>query len=428
MCQTLFVIPKQIAGLDVFGFGWLLAIWGVISIGLVAWSLRRHGWSGETRGQIGVVVIVALAIAFLFPVVVDGRLGGLAIRGYGAMLLLAVIAGVALSLYRAQRVGLNPEIILSLGTWFFVWGILGARAFYVIEYWDRFQKPTLAQSVFAILNLTQGGLVVYGSLLAGGAALIVFVRKYHLPGLALADLIAPGVVLGIGLGRLGCFMNGCCYGGPSDLPWAVQFPPESPAFIDQVETGQLYVQGLVFDGSGDDPAVVKRVEPGSPAQAAGMKPGDRVVAVGHMPVKSVAEAQAELFRNFGEGQTVALKIAGDEAARRWAITGPPPVSRPVHPAQLYSVIDALLLCFLLLAFEPYKRRDGELTALVLTIHPISRFLLEIIRVDESAVFGTGMSISQNISVAILAGGVALWIYLLWRPRKIAWPPHVALAA
>src|SRR5690606_29277570 len=119
------------------------------------------------------------------------RLGGLAIRGYGMMLLLAVAAGVGLTMYRARRVGVNPEIILSLGTWFFIWGILGARAFYVIEYWDRFQKPTLVQTLFAIINLTQGGLVVYGSLLAGGAALVVFIRKYHLPGLALADLIAP---------------------------------------------------------------------------------------------------------------------------------------------------------------------------------------------------------------------------------------------
>ncbi len=108
----------------------------------------------------------------------------------------------------------------------------------------------------------------------------------------------------------------------------------------------------------------------------------------------------------------------------------PASAQPAGPSgAALQLVDALLLCFLLLAYEPYKRRDGELTALVLTLHPISRFLLEIIRVDESAVFGTGMSISQNISIGIFVGGVALWIYLLWqRPRKIAWPPHVVLAA
>jgi phosphatidylglycerol:prolipoprotein diacylglycerol transferase len=75
----------------------------------------------------------------------------------------------------------------------------------------------------------------------------------------------------------------------------------------------------------------------------------------------------------------------------------------------------------LLVYEPYRRRDGELTALVLTLHPISRFLLEIIRVDESPVFNTGMSISQNISLAIFAGGIGLWLYLSTRPLGCAWP-------
>ena len=76
----------------------------------------------------------------------------------------------------------------------------------------------------------------------------------------------------------------------------------------------------------------------------------------------------------------------------------------------------------MLAFEPYKRRDGELLALVLTIHPISRFLLEMIRDDEMAIFNTGMKISQNISIAIFIGGLLLWAYLLARrPKSIPWP-------
>ena len=95
----------------------------------------------------------------------------------------------------------------------------------------------------------------------------------------------------------------------------------------------------------------------------------------------------------------------------------------------FRLIDALLLCGLLLAYEPYKRRDGELTALLLTLHPISRFLLEIIRIDESAVFGTGMSISQNISIGIFLIGVGLWVYLFTsRPPGIAWQPRLAVAA
>jgi len=429
MYQTLFVIPRQVAGVDVFGFGWLLAIWAAVSLVQLAWSLWRRGWSAEARSQLGVSLMVGLALAFLLPSLLDPELDGLAIRGYGTMLLLAVLAGVGLSVYRASRVGLDPEVILSLGTWFFIWGIVGARLFYVIQFWAKFERPTVAETIFAILNLTQGGLVVYGALLAGGAALLVFIYKHRLPGLALSDLIAPGVVLGVGIGRIGCFLNGCCYGGISHLPWAVEFPPTAPAFVDQVDRGALYVHGLIFKGQGSDSAVIERVEPGSAAERHGLKPGQKVVAVGGVSVHSVAGAQAQLLRTFGAGRVVEVEVAGDPEVKRWTISDARSRSLPVHPTQLYSFIDAVVLCLLLFAYEPYKRRDGELTALVLTIHPISRFLLETIRADEVAVLGTGMKISQNISLAVLAVGIGIWIYLFWRkPKGRAWGKGLAAAA
>ena len=89
--------------------------------------------------------------------------------------------------------------------------------------------------------------------------------------------------------------------------------------------------------------------------------------------------------------------------------------------QLYSATDAFLLCIFLIAYYPFRRRDGEVAALTLTLHPLSRFLLEIIRTDEGPVFGTGLSISQNISVAIFAGAIVLWIYLARQPRGTVWP-------
>jgi phosphatidylglycerol---prolipoprotein diacylglyceryl transferase len=426
MCQTLLVIPRQIAGIDVFGFGWLLGVWLIASILLLAWSVRRHGWGSETRGYASLLAVVGVAIAFVLPAISDPQ--GLAIRGFGVMMLLSIVAASLLTLYRGAQRGVDQEMLLNMGTWLFVSGIIGARLFYVIEYWRQFQKPTIGETLAAILNFPQGGMVVYGALLAGGLALIVFVYKNHLPGLALTDLVAPGVVLGVGLGRLGCFLNGCCYGGLTDLPWAVQFPPTSPAYIDQAQRGALFVHGLIFTGGGTDPAIIQRVEPGSAADRVGLAAGQRVTSVNGVRVGSVEEAQAELLRISGEEAPISIHLAGDPQVKNWRITGSPPRSLPVHPAQLYSLIDALLLLLLVLAYEPYKKRDGELTALVLTIHPISRFLLEIIRVDEAAVFNTGLSISQNISIAIFVGGVALWIYLLWRrPVGRAWPARLAVA-
>jgi phosphatidylglycerol:prolipoprotein diacylglycerol transferase len=109
----------------------------------------------------------------------------------------------------------------------------------------------------------------------------------------------------------------------------------------------------------------------------------------------------------------------DGAAITLAAVTPPPRSLPVHPTQIYSAITAALLAWVLWSFYPLRRRDGEVTALMITLYPIARFLLEMIRVDEPSVFGTGLSISQNISVGLLAIALGLWIWLIKRPRQLA---------
>ena len=82
---------------------------------------------------------------------------------------------------------------------------------------------------------------------------------------------------------------------------------------------------------------------------------------------------------------------------------------PLHPTQIYSSINAGFLAWLLWSWYPTRRRDGEVVLLLLTIYPVSRFLLEIIRTDEAAIFGTGLSISQNMSLGMLAVAALGWI-------------------
>jgi CDGSH-type Zn-finger protein len=102
-----------------------------------------------------------------------------------------------------------------------------------------------------------------------------------------------------------------------------------------------------------------------------------------------------------------------------AADGGRPWSLPVHPAQLYAAVDAAILAVLacLASATPLARRDGQVFALVLTLHPISRLLLEAIRVDEPPALGTPLSISQLVSLVLLAAAAALWWWTFQQPPR-----------
>ena len=426
MLRTLFFIPLEIAGVPVFGIGWLLAVWVIVSLVLLGWIARKHGVGGEFWSYVPLLAMVAAAIIWLLPAVCEPR--GLPIRGYGAMLLVAVVSATGLLAWRARRVGVEPDLMISLVFWMFVPGILGARVFYIIEYWPEYQRESFGATLAAVVNITQGGLVVFGSLIGGLLGMALFVRKHGLPLLATADLLAPSLLLGLALGRIGCLLNGCCFGGPCDLPWAVTFPFGSPPYERQVveektpSLGRLL--GMTLAERPTAPPTVGRVEPDSPAGRAGVRSGDRLKRIAGFAARDSAEAYPLLLDALQRQEPFVIET--DDGRRLELADLPsPPRSLPIHPAQGYSAINALLICLFLLAYDPFRRRDGELFAMMLTIYPITRFLLEIIRTDESAVFGTGMSISQNVSLLILLGTVGLWAYVLRQPRGIAFSPAAA---
>ena len=418
MKQTLFYVPLEIAGYPLFGWGILLAAWAVVSVVVLATLLRRQGPNAETLGYIPLLGLVGLVIAFVLPAISESQ--GLPIRGYGVMLLLALVASVGLALVRAKHRGVDPELINSLGLWLITSGIAGARIFYIVEYPQQYFHGDWRETLGSIVNLAQGGLVVYGSIFGGGLAMIVFVYRHRLPGLALADLVIPSVLLGVAIGRLGCFLNGCCFGGVCELPWAVEFPFASPPHVRQVQEGLIYLHGLKLRAGPRGEAVIEAVEPGSGAERAGVLAGERIVEVDGLLTPTLAEAESLLLRTNGLGQSVSLVTDDSPRPKSWRLTSPE-MSAPVHPAQLYSTVDGLLICLFLLAYDPFKRRDGDLLAWAATIYPVTRFLMEIIRTDEGPVFGTTLSISQNISLLILAGVAIFWWYLSRQPRHIAWP-------
>lgn len=421
MLQTLFFIPRQIFGLELFGFGLLLAAW-LIGGGIVlVRQYRRLGWGPDVRGTLNVVLIASVIVAFVLPMIGDTR--GVPIQGYGTMLVVAVIAGTGLSAWRAWRMGVDPDVVISIAFWMFVGGILGGRVLYVGEYWRDYWQGFNVETLGRIARVWEGGLVIYGAVFGGVGAFIWFVWRRGLPGWALADIMTPGAALGLAIGRVGCFLNGCCYGGPTDVAWAVQFPEGTPPFERQVREGDLYLHGLKIEADPLAAPVIVDVEAGSAAAAAGLRRGDRLVSINEVKVSDGATALDRLLR-VRAGGDLKLGVAGKPTIVGWTLPTTRECSLAVHPAQLYSALDALLLSVFLLAYYPYRRRDGEVFAWALTVHPISRFMQEIVRVDEGDVLRTSLSISQVISLLLLVAAAGVWTYLRQRPRTSLLPVGV----
>lgn len=422
MLQTLFHIPHHVGGVPLFGFGLLLAIWAAFSVGLMLWLGRRQGWTSDTWGYVPLLALVGAIIVWLLPVLSDED--GVPIRGYGVMMLVAVLSAVGLGVWRARRLGLDADLILTLAFWTFVPGIIGARLFYVIEYWPTDFRPAFdagfLPGIAATINVAKGGLVVFGSLVGAMIGLVAFVYVRKLPLLAVCDLVTPSMALGQALGRIGCLMNGCCFGGACDAPWAIAFPPGSPPYETQIDTGKFF--GMAISSDPQRPPHVEWIAAGSALDAAGVQPGDRLLTLGGAAIETAGQARRALRQLAEDPREVVVQFEGRKPVVLPALMLPARSLR-VHPTQVYSAIDAFILCLLLLAVDPHLRRDGLLFALGLGLHAVSRFLLEVIRIDESPVFGTGLSISQNISLLILTAALAIAVYAWTRSRRRAfWPP------
>ncbi|QGJ69156.1 Phosphatidylglycerol--prolipoprotein diacylglyceryl transferase [Planctomycetales bacterium 10988] len=423
MRQTLFYIPPEIAGIPVFGFGLVLLVWVLGWIAYLAWGSFRGQGKVDLIGNLPIVVVGGLIIAFGLPMMMQTE--GIPIRGFGLMLLLATIAGVGLAAHQVKKLGWHSEVIYSLAIWLFVGGIVGARLFYVIQYWEEYARPTWQETLLAVFQFTEGGIVMYGSLIGASLALFLFCQRHRLPVLPLCDVIAPSLVVGLALGRIGCFLNGCCYGGVCELPWAVTFPAGSPAFVRQVSQGELSLYGMRLKGNWEAPPVIEEVDPDSLAAEKGIESGDRLLSVNGQAVTDTGSA-AYLLWNLPPGGTIQLTTQ-QQGAMQWELPEQSLRSRPVHPTQLYSSISASLLALFLWSYYPYRRRDGEVLALLLTMYPISRILLESIRTDELPEWGWGMAltISQLVSVIILLVVSGLWVYLWQQPKGSRYRPVYA---
>jgi len=153
------------------------------------------------------------------------HLGPLAIHWYGVMVALGFLAGLWTAGRRGMHAGVAAEKVIDLGPWLIVGAILGARTLYVISYWHESFAGKPLEEIFMVWK---GGLVYYGGLIGSSLACILYCRIKRLELWQMADILAPSVALGYVFGRIGCLLNGCCYGRACSLPWAIRFPENNP--------------------------------------------------------------------------------------------------------------------------------------------------------------------------------------------------------
>lgn len=332
-------------GVPGVGLTWILL--AAFVIWLAVQFIVNKGLSKEARQSLYTWGGAILASMFVFPLVGPASLP---IFGYGMMVLIGFLSGLWLSRLRAKRIGLDPEILNDLSLWLLVSGISGARLGYIAQYWRAVYARCTSPWSYLVttINLTDGGLVLIGGLFLGAIGFFAFCRLHRLKSMLIVDVIMPGVFMGIGFGRIGCLLNGCCFGDPCNLPWAIQFPKGSVPWLDL-------------------------------AQRSILKPDANNVL--------------------------------------------PNFTMPLHPTQVYSAIDGFTICTILWNLFPLRTRNGQLFAFGCMIYSITRFLIEIIRNDELAQFGTGLTISQLYSIGIFLVGLTT---LLWL-RKQGDPATQSLA-
>lgn len=404
-----------------------------------------------------------MPVVFRIPVV------NIDVPGYGLVMMLGFLLSVVWAVRRATRSGGNPDVVLNCAFIALIGGVGGARLMYVVHYWDEQFAPLgnwVAILLRATLGVRDGGLEVYGGFIAATLGVVIYMLFWGHSFRWYLDIMAPSAALGMGLGRLGCFLNGCCWGLPSDLPWAVRFPFGSNALIQQWQSGQLDLpkellwfppNGVLTDGR---PAAPLPREMLRMTEAEFAKITSAAAAIGQRQkeltarraLATSAAEQAELDREENrlraELGSLAASLGGGCAsgaahaevllamqASGLSLTQLQELARqypalPVHPTQLYSALTLILLALLLNALYWRRTRDGQVICTMLLIEPWTRYILETIRADnpvDTFQFTISQFIALMISLIGLAGLIGLQYAKPRSPRAKLWEPPPAEA-
>jgi phosphatidylglycerol:prolipoprotein diacylglycerol transferase len=291
------------------------------------------------------------------------------VHAYGVMLAIAALVAITVGVARSPMLGFKKTDIVDLGLFAVLWGVIGARAFHVFERHELYFND--GEGILNALAVWNGGLVFYGGLI-GGMGYVVYYAFRHGDGgktlLKIFDLGAPCVLFGLAFGRIGCFLNGCCYGSPTDVPWSVAYRSGYGWISNTGGFAQAthICQAIYTDGS-----------------------------------------RSSQWRELMQHQELPEKFM--------------PVTYHVHPAQLYGSVMAILIGIFLSYLFYKKLRVSWVSCAFLLTYPIDRFVLEgWFRGDTPAAFpsiSSSLTISQYVSIVGFIAGIIWLIVLLVTGRK-----------
>lgn len=432
--------------------------------------------------------------------------GGFSVKTYGFFMMIGFLSGVWLAMRRATRVKADPDIVLDISLVCLLFGIGGARLFYVIHYWKS-QFADSPNPFFSIIDITSGGLEFLGGFLGAVIATSIHAwwKKYSLR--LYLDIMAPSAMWGLGIGRIGCFFNGCCFGAvaatggpghdahahvtaaqaqavvtasiaaesdqvrlvnqdspataPADaakpsvssaivdedysptVPWAVRFPYGSPAHVRHWEQRRVTVpaelvstpkdllqpflipESQLFMDVEKRQGLVRKVHDLEKAYKA-IKDQDSLES--KKLRRQYEAAVKDMNSRIGvlrEAQNFPSRI---NPARQTSVSELEQLatqcrSVPVHPAQLYATVGAVLLSVLFSMIFYRRKRHGVVIGFVLLLYPIQRTMEEIIRADNPQDVA-GLTVSQSISVGLFLLGAA-YLFVLYRMMPERSPLAVA---
>lgn len=282
---------------------------------------------------------------------------------FGLMLVIGCWTAIELAKFLARRSGMNPEHFANVCILALLAGVIGARASHVFENFQQYFGKG-GEGLFAAFNIREGGLTYYGGVILATPLCIAYALWNKIPLRRGMDIIAPTLMVGLALGRVGCFLNGCCWGATCDQPWAVTFPYGSPAYDFQVD--QKIVAAVPDELIIDNPTDPLRTH----------------------------RANADDLRKNPQLAAIARTLR----------------SGPVHPTQLYSTLAASLVCAACVALYSLAPTPGRVFAMMMVLEGAARFTIETLRVEPAVIHvgPYGYSISMVIGACLVVGGAILW--------------------